>query len=258
MMNVELLSRLLSEKGVAAELIHYEITDSTNERARVLARERSERVPTVIVADAQTAGRGRRGRSFYSAEDVGIYVSFLIYPEQRGALATTVTARAAVALRRAVRSVSGLEADIKWVNDLYAGGKKLAGILAESEMASDGKIAALVVGMGINVYKTPYPDEISSIATSIEEQCEMRVSREELVAELARQMLTDIPSEGAIYEEYKSASLLLGERITVHAVGGSYEALALDILTDFSLLIEREDGSRDRVFSGEVSIRPAN
>ena len=64
MINVEMLSRLLCEKGVTAELIHYEITDSTNERARVLARERSERVPTVIIADAQTAGRGRRGRSF--------------------------------------------------------------------------------------------------------------------------------------------------------------------------------------------------
>ena len=258
MINVEKLSALLSEKGVEVELIHYEITDSTNERARVLARERGERIPTIIIADAQTAGRGRRGRSFYSAGEVGIYVSFLIYPEQRGALATTITARSAVALRRAVRSVCGLEADIKWVNDLYAGGRKLAGILAESEMNSNGEIAALVVGMGINVYKTPYPDEISSIATSIEEQCGARVSREDLVAELASLLLTDDSPASEIYEEYKSASLLLGERITVHGASGSYEARALDILPDYSLLIEREDGSRDRVFSGEVSIRRAN
>ena len=255
MLDVSKARTLLAEQGVNAELIYYDVTDSTNARARELARHRREGTPCVLVADEQTAGRGRRGRSFYSEANSGLYVSFLLYPDARGEQATTLTARAAVALRRAVASVSGLSADIKWVNDLYSGGKKLAGILAECEMDSEGKIAALVVGMGINVYKTDYPEEISSIATSIEAQINKRICREELLAALCREMLLAIEDSDEIYAEYVSASLLRSRRVTVFGTGAPYEAVVEGITRDYALLVRTDDGETRRLFSGEVSVR---
>ncbi len=255
MLDADALRERLREIGVSAELIYYGVTDSTNQRARELARNREKNTPVIIVAEEQTAGRGRRGRSFFSKAGVGLYLSFLLYPESRGADATAMTAKAAVALRRAIACVSGLKSDIKWVNDLYKGGRKLAGILAEGEMDSEGKMSALVVGMGINVYKTTYPEEISGIATSIEQVCGKRIDKVELLAELARQMLLCEDTQERIFEEYRTASFLLGRSITVHTAGGSYPGRAVELLPDFSLLVEREDGSRERVFTGEVSVR---
>ena len=255
MLDVTKTKALLTEYGVDAELVYYDITDSTNTRARELARGRNRKTPCVIVADAQTAGRGRRGRSFYSEPECGLYVSFLLYPEDKGEEATTVTARAAVALRRAVARVAGLEADVKWVNDLYSGGKKLAGILAESEMGSDGEIAALVVGMGINVYKIDYPAEISHIATSIEAQTGKRVSREELLACLCREMLCVISDSDEVYSEYVAASMLVSRRVTVFGSAEPYEATVEGVARDYSLLVRTDGGERVRLFSGEVSVR---
>ncbi len=255
MLDVSKARTLLAEHGVNAELIYYDVTDSTNARARELARQRTVGIPCVIVADAQTAGRGRRGRSFYSEAGSGLYVSFLLYPDARGEEATTVTARAAVALRRALASVSGLRADIKWVNDLYAGGKKLAGILAECEMDSAGKIAALVIGMGINVYKTDYPEEISDIATSVEAQINKRICREELLSALCREMLLAVEDSDEVYSEYVSASLLRSRRVTVFGTGTPYEAVVEGITRDYALLVRTDDGEQRRLFSGEVSVR---
>ena len=245
----------LEARGVDAELIYYDITDSTNTRARELARGRSERGPVILVAEEQSAGRGRRGRSFFSGRGAGLYVSFLLYPEDRGADVTSMTAFAAVALRRAIARLTGLRADIKWVNDLYADGKKLAGILAEGEMGAYGKMTALAVGMGINIYKTAYPEEISDIATSIENACGKRVDRAELLAELALEMLRADRSESAVLEEYREASFLIGREVTVHTASGSYPARAVELSPDFSLIVEREDGERLRLFTGEVSVK---
>ncbi len=254
---IKIRARLKALGVTAPKIITYSLTDSTNTRAREFAKSHQEnKTPTVFIADGQTNGRGRRGRSFFSEQGAGIYISFLIYPEARGADATRVTAHAAVALAEAVSAITPLQPKIKWVNDIYAGEKKLAGILAESEMSEDGNVAFLVVGMGINVYKTPLPAEISATATSVEAECSERVSRESLCAEIIKRFLLSSMPEEHILARYRALSLVTGKEITVTRISGeSYTAKAAEILDDYSLLIKRPDGSSERIFTGEVSTR---
>ena len=243
----------LQDLGVPPIEIHlYESTDSTNTRAKEYARANgSKRGAVVFIANEQTAGRGRRGRSFVSRGDAGIYISILTYPDERGADTTAATARAAVSLCRAIESLCDCRPQIKWVNDIYLGGKKLAGILTEGEMDSEGKIAYQIVGMGINVYKNAISDEISSIATSLEDQLFIPPDRSDLAARIIYEMMLDY---GNYYSEYLSRSFVIGKSVTVLKPNESYEAKVVDINSDFSLIIER-DGKQERLFTGEISIK---
>lgn len=253
MLSHERINEELKKLGInPPRIIYYESTDSTNTRAKEWAKQNPEnRSPVVFIANRQTAGRGRRGRSFVSEGGAGIYISILTYPEKSGADATATTARAAVTLAKATESLCDCDIKIKWVNDLYLGGKKLAGILTEGEMDKDGKIAYQVVGMGINVYRNAISDEISEIATSIESETGIGVDRSNLAAAIIKYHLN---YKGDFYIEYKSRSFIIGKRVTVMKLSESYEAKVVDIDSDFSLIIER-DGKQERLFTGEISIK---
>ena len=204
MLSKEKITEELNSLGVACpEIVYYDVTDSTNTRAKEYAKEKhsAEKRPVVFIANGQSAGRGRRGRSFVSESGAGIYISILTYPDESGADATAATARAAVRLSRAIESVCDAEIKIKWVNDLYLGGKKLAGILTEGEMGEAGKIAYQVVGMGINVYKNAISDEISTIATSLEAELNDAPDRSVLAARIIYEFLRD---DADCYAEYKA------------------------------------------------------
>lgn len=253
---------MLSEEKIIDELkrigvnppkiIFYEETDSTNTRAKEYARSNPDLKENVVfIANSQTAGRGRRGRNFVSRGGAGIYMSILTYPDELGADATAVTARCAVALARAAESLCDCKIKLKWVNDLYLGGKKLAGILTEGEMSNDGKIAYQVVGMGINVYKNAISDEISEIATSIEGECNRAPNRSILAARMIKEFFT---LSKDCYDEYKSRSFIIGKEVNVIKLTESYKAKVVDIDTDFSLIIER-DGKKERLFTGEISLK---
>ena len=233
------------------KILFYESTDSTNTRAKEYARENADKKTVIFIANGQSAGRGRRGRSFVSESGAGIYISILTYPDESGADATAATARAAVRLSRAIESVCDAEIKIKWVNDLYLGGKKLAGILTEGEMGEGGKIAYQVVGMGINVYKNAISDEISTIATSLEAELNDAPDRSVLAARIIYEFLRD---DADCYAEYKARSIVIGKSVTVLKPSESYEAKVVDIDSDFSLIIER-DGKQERLFTGEISLK---
>ncbi len=251
MLNEEKIVKSLKTLGVSApKIIFYESTDSTNLRAKEYAKEHPGE-SAIFIADCQTAGRGRRGRSFVSNAGAGIYMSILTYPDERGANATSATARVAVALARAIESVCDCKIQIKWVNDLYLGGKKLAGILTEGEMASDGKIAYQVVGMGINIYKNAISDEILSIATSLEGELNYAPDREAIVARIINEFFTYADD---CYTEYKKRSFIIGKEVTVIKLTESYKAKVLDLSPDFSLLVER-NGTAERLFTGEISLK---
>ena len=253
MLSNEKIIEELKNLGITPpKIIFYESIDSTNTRAKEWAKQNPDNhSPVVFIANRQTAGRGRRGRSFVSEGGAGIYISILTYPEESGADATATTARAAVTLAKATESLSDCDIKIKWVNDLYLGGKKLAGILTEGEMGKDGKIAYQVVGMGINVYKNAISDEISNIATSIEGEKGIGVDRSKLAAAIINHHLN---YSGDFYTEYKSRSFIIGRRVTVMKLSESYEAEVVDIDSDFSLIIER-DGKQERLFTGEISLK---
>lgn len=253
MLSKEKIIEELKNLGITPpKIIFYESIDSTNTRAKEWAKQNPDNhSPVVFIANRQTAGRGRRGRSFVSEGGAGIYISILTYPKESGADATATTARAALTLAKATESLSDCDIKIKWVNDLYLGGKKLAGILTEAEMGEDGKIAYQVVGMGINVYKNAISDEISDIATSIEGETGIGVDRSKLAAAIINYHLN---YSGDFYTEYKSRSFIIGKRVTVMKLSESYEAKVVDIDSDFSLIIER-DGKQERLFTGEISLK---
>ncbi len=241
------------------KVIRYTLTDSTSTRAKEYAREHAgERECVVFIADGQTAGRGRLGRSFVSECGEGIFLSVLCYPELPPERLTDTVAYSAVVLRRAIGRVAGVVPSIKWVNDLYLGGKKLAGILCECVFTENEKNPAIVAGMGINVYKNAVNCDISDIATSIEAEADLRISREELTAEIIGEFVTNLGSIGSpeLLEEYREGSFVPGKKITVHPVAGEpYEATAVDILDDYTLLAECPDGTRKVLSSGEISVK---
>jgi BirA family biotin operon repressor/biotin-[acetyl-CoA-carboxylase] ligase len=238
------------------KIFRYEITDSTNTRAREYARLRNAEFPAVFVADGQTAGRGRRGRSFDSELGGGLYISFLFRPEDKAFDPAKITVRAAVAVCRAIDRACGLSVGIKWVNDIFVSNKKLGGILTEGEFDADtGALSFAVCGIGINLFSRHFPEELSNIATTVED---------ELLAKPDKKMLEEILTDeffkenGDFISEYRRRSAVIGKRVLVTRLSGeSFCAKVIDITDKASLLVQKEDGSREELISAEVSINPS-
>ncbi len=251
------IKALLAERGVAWEVqLSYE-SESTNKDARA-HYERTGGGSAIFIADGQTSGRGRRGRSFVSPHGAGIYMSLLLTGVgELGSLAS-VTAFTAVAVTRAIEKVCGLRADIKWVNDICYKGKKLGGILTEGALAEDMRTASyVVVGIGVNVLHTELPEELTNVASSIEDMTDRRVDRGLLIAEIAAEFERGIGDFASpeVVEEYRRRSCLVGREVTVHKLDGSYAARVVGIGDDMSLRLLLPDGSTENLITGEVSVR---
>ena len=229
----------------------YEITDSTNTRARELAEK--QRSVFAVIANGQTAGRGRLGRSFSSEKGVGIYASLVVRPKSTES-ALKLTALMGIALCRAIEKLTELSPKIKWVNDIEIEGKKLAGILAEGEFDEKGKLKYVIIGFGINILQRDF-GELSDIATSVEEHT-APPKKEKIFKQILHEFFKvyDKKSYTDELDYYKSHSSVLGKEITVLRKGESFSARAKDIDESFSLIIER-DGVTELLSSAEVSIR---
>ena len=237
-------------------LVFYSETDSTNTRAKIFASSdawQTSKAPTVFAAKMQTGGRGRLGRSFLS-DGRGVYMSYLFRPTDAPGNAIQLTSRAAVIAARAIEEESGGEVLIKWVNDLYMKGKKIAGILTEGRAASDGTLEYMLIGIGINLFGCDFPAELADIATDVERATGKRLSPERLIARIARG-LRDTLHDPSLIEEYRRRSFLIGERVNVIKHAECYPATVLGIADDFSLAVKREDGSSELIMSGEVTVR---
>ena len=234
-------------------------TDSTNRYLKVLAQNGAKE-GTVVIANRQSAGRGRLGRSFFSPEEKGIYMSILLRPDISLERAVLITSMAAVAVARAIESYCGVTAKIKWVNDIFLNKKKACGILTEAGIdAETGKLKYAVLGIGVNVGKMEFPEDLKSIATSVSNECGFIASKEVLIDKILEELEYWYPSlaDGSFLEESKKRSILLGSDILVideTVPGGSYPAKAVDINELGNLVIER-DGRVQVLNSGEVSIR---
>ena len=235
----------------------YPVLSSTNETARLLG---ASGAPSgrVILAERQTAGRGRLGRSFYSPDGSGIYMSVLLRPRFPVEYASRITTFAAVAAARAVERVAGIDVSLKWVNDLFVGKRKLCGILAESALDADGGgLSYVVLGIGINVLHTALPEELSEIATSIEDACGRRIDRNELVGALLTELLPLLSGEipDGYMDEYRARNLVLSREVTVVSGGECFSAFVKEIKDDGSLVVTLPDGSEKRIVAGDVSVR---
>ncbi|MBQ8879217.1 MAG: biotin--[Clostridia bacterium] len=251
---------LLSEK-IAEDLpsdmkiVFYDKTDSTNTRAKEYARGKEKIEPTLFIAASQSDGRGRLGRSF-SSDEGGIYMSLLMPPLPIDPM--EITCRGAVAVCLCLERLYGLGVGIKWVNDIYVNGKKLAGILTEGTFDENGNLSYFVVGMGINVYKNTDLTTNLPIATTIEDVLSKRVDINELAATLAVS-IADISSLESPVSEYRKRCITVGKRVTVIGYNDSYPARCIGVEDDYSLTVRREsDGELIRVFTGEVSVRLAD
>jgi BirA family biotin operon repressor/biotin-[acetyl-CoA-carboxylase] ligase len=212
---------------------------------------------TLLAAAEQTAGRGRRGRAFFSPADSGAYFSLLLRPPEAGFSAARVTAAAAVAAAEACEALFGARAGIKWVNDVYVGGRKAAGILAEAFSGGDFYV---VLGIGANISppEGAFPDSLPRAGAMT--LSPPPFARERYIAETVRRFLPlykDPGGEGLL-ERYRARSVLTGRRVTIEAAGETYGAEALGIDSDYRLLARRDGGATEALFYGEVSLHLEN
>jgi len=232
-----------------------EETDSTNRVAKQLAQNGAKE-GTLVVAKRQSMGKGRLGRSFFSPEG-GIYMSMVLRPEIAPEKAVLITTCAAVAVARAIGKVCGLDAGIKWVNDIFIDRKKVCGILAEAEMNPETATPEYVIlGIGINVKKQSVPVELKEIVGCLEDYGMIPEKKEELMVAVWKEFgfFYETLSTAVYMKEYKERSILLGREVTVFAATGEYRAVVSDIDEEGHLIIER-DGMLQRISSGEVSVR---
>lgn len=233
-------------------------TESTNEDLKKSAREGAEEF-TLIVADRQTNGKGRLGRSFFSPEGTGLYMSLLLKPRCTAQQATLLTCLAAAATADAIEEVTGIKSDIKWVNDIFIDGKKVAGILTEGAFSREtGQPDWAVVGIGINIAPPEggFPDEISSVAGCLLQKADSAV-RNRLVAATVNRIFYYYKSfaEKTFTEAYRKRLFFLGKKVTLIRNAEETEVIAEDIDSMFRLCVIHPDGSKEAVFGGEISLK---
>lgn len=224
--------------------------DSTNLVLRRMADEAAD--GTAVAALAQSAGRGRSGRSFLSPEG-GLYLSMLLRPQLNASELPTLTAVAAVAVCRAIEALCAVRCGIKWPNDVVLQGKKICGILVESIWKDDRPCA--IVGIGVNANTDAFPAELREIAGSIRQltgqTLELEALAAALIGELDRQYELWLAERSAALTEYRARCISCGREVLV----GGRRAMAEAVGEDYALLVRYDDGTRQAVRFGEVSVR---
>lgn len=245
------LRAMLGEDAVRWQLRVFEEIDSTNTEAKRMAADGFEGM-ALIVADRQTAGRGRMGRSFYSPTQTGAYFSVLYTPTEPLSDAVRITGATSVAVMRAIRTLTGKQVGIKWVNDLYLDEKKIAGILAESVVSPEG--TRVIVGIGINLCTEDFPAEIASIAGSLQTHS---ITPPHLIAATVRELIPylDAPLDRSWLDDYRAFSTVLGRSIYWLRDGERYDGVALKIDENGALIARREDDKIEILSTGEITIR---
>lgn len=254
----EISNALIDElKGTEIHLLN--TVDSTNNYAKMLAKQDAPEY-TLVVADTQTHGKGRMGRVFSSPSGTGIYMSFILRPKTSLETAQLITSCVAVAISKAIDTLCNCSSKIKWVNDIFLNDKKISGTLTEGAINfENGSFEYAIVGIGINVrsVKNIFDGELSSIATSIEDETGLKISRSRLIAEVFNNVYSQLQSidEKSFIKEYKKRSLIVGKDVIVSENGQEVFAKAIGIDKTAGLIVQFEDGSTKVLNSGEARIR---
>lgn len=243
----------------AGRPVHYfEELGSTNIQAKLEA-ESGAAEGTLVVADMQTAGRGRRGRSWNSPAGTNVYFTLILKPAYAPDKASMVTLVMALAVAEGIHGTCGLAAEIKWPNDVVVNGRKVCGILTEMS-AEHGAIAHVVIGVGVNVGLQEFPPEIAS-AASLQAECGREVSRSLLVANIMRafekyyESFRQNADLSGIRDKYNGLLVNRNREVRVLDPKGEFRGIARGIDGQGQLLVEREEGSIAEVYAGEVSVR---
>lgn len=253
-------SDVLSEFGIRAHFDEsddvfikvFKTIDSTNNEAkRAVANGLTQ--DGIFVAEQQTAGRGRRGRDFYSPEKSGLYFTAVLHPDVTLADSVGITAATAVEVVNIISEATKKHPLIKWVNDVYIDNRKVCGILTEAISDFEtNRIQAVIIGIGINLTTTLFPEELTDIAASVGE-----INRCYLAAEIFKRLkkrCDDLESKDYM-DDYRKYSLVLGKKVSFLRNGTQYTATAKSISDDGSLLVITDDGEEMMLNSGEISVR---
>ncbi len=241
---------LLDEKSSVFVL---DETTSTNDVAKIKVIEDKVEHGSVVVANSQTAGRGRRGRSFFSPKDSGVYFSVILRPTVSAEKCVLLTSATAVAVCEAIEELTQKKAEIKWLNDVYVGGKKCAGIILEGIFDLNGESNNyIIVGVGVNVTTVDFPEEFSKRAGSVGS-----LSRNALVAKVVNKLVKACENleSGAHLERYRKRCFVLKKMITVLKNDDEYSAFAEDIDDLARLIVRKENGDIEVLYNEEVSTR---
>jgi len=252
-----LIQAELGENEIGRNIVHHFSADSTNTIALDLAQRGAEH-GTVVVAEEQTAGRGRLGRTWYSEKSSGIYVSVILRPPLSPAAAPILTLMAGVSAQHALSAVTGLGVDIRWPNDLLVNGKKVAGILTEMS-AELGRLHAVVLGIGINVNHLEMPAGLKPTATSLRIESQRSWSRLPILVALLKEMekfyhLLLEKGNGAIIQGWAAASTYAqGKPIRIVTGEGEARATTLGLDPSGALRVRYDDSREEALVAGEIA-----
>jgi len=252
---------LISNNIIGQQIIYFDSIDSTNSYAKKEANKLKD--GTVILSEEQLLGRGRRGRSWSSPKGTGIWMSLVLKPNIPPTEGVKMTQIAAAAVCKAIRELTGLNALIKWPNDIVINGKKICGIL--TEMAGElNEVNYIIVGIGINVNTDGFACELKEKATSLFIEGGKKIDRRELVVNILKnfEALYNIYIKDLDLDEtlviVKNYSAILGKEIKIIQGNLEKKARAIDINNEGLLLVQMDDGNKELISSGEVSIRGGN
>jgi BirA family biotin operon repressor/biotin-[acetyl-CoA-carboxylase] ligase len=253
-LSVQSITRGLGTRFIGQRTVYYRRLKSTIDVAKREARQGAAE-GTVIIAGEQTGGRGRRGRSWLSPRG-SIALSIILYPDV--AHLPSLIMLASLAVVNSIRAVTGLESGIKWPNDVLINGKKVCGILIESEVRGDKVDYSIVSpGINVNVKLADYP-EIAPTATSLAGEMGRDVSRRDIVhhllVEVERLYLT-LQAGGSVFEAWHDHLVMLGKEVQVTDGATLYRGVAESVTEDGSLLLRQADGKQLKIVAGDVSLR---
>ncbi len=253
-MDKKVLEQYLNQK---LNIKIFDELDSTNNYLKKLGSSGGKETQLVI-AESQTSGRGRMGRSFYSPNGTGVYFSLLLHPDISAEKSLFLTVMAAVSVAETVMKHNKNDVKIKWVNDIYIDGKKVCGILTEGAINSNKMLDYAVVGIGINVIASEngFPDDIKDIATAIFPGNTEDNIKEKIVADIVNRFFKMYNGNDNDYvERYKKYSYLTGKEINIISGDTVRPATVIDITDDCHLLVKNENNEIEEISSGDVSVR---
>lgn len=257
----------ISPESIREHLLNYQdifdfdvrkVVTSTNDIAKKLAH-KGAKEGTVVISQEQTAGKGRRGKKFYSPADSGVYMSLILRPKYSANQSLFITVASAVAVARTVEKNSGKEAKIKWVNDVFCDDKKVSGILTESSFdAKNENIDFIVLGIGINIQepKEGFPRELENIAISMFEENIFFDIKSKIIAQVLEEFWSFYLNleEKIFLQEYKDRSILIGRQIKIINQDKTQIATVLEIDDECRLKVKMQNDEIKVLSSGEVSI----
>jgi len=255
----DLLARLGKTKVIGRDIRVFEETTSANDVIEKLARD-GVKEGVVVFAESRTKGRGRLGRKWMSPTHKGLWFSILLRPELSPQETTQLTVASATALRRAIKNVAGISAEIKWPNDLLIGGKKVVGILTEMSAEVD-RVRHVILGIGVDVNQdaAEFPAELRKIATSLKAESGAEICRAELATEILRELDFDYAricggKFAQLADEWEAGCLTIGKNVSVQMGARQIRGRAEALDDDGALLVRTEHGLLECIIGGDVTV----